>query len=281
MIQTRTRPVVDNTYYPVSDGQPMGESPQHIKNMRYVIEPLEAWFADDPQVLVAGNMFVYYERGNNRRHVSPDVFVTLGIPKVTDPPRLCYYLWEEPKGPDLLIEFTSESTAEEDRVTKRDLYRDILRVREYFLFDPNDEYLEPPLQGFRRVAGDFQPIEAVNGRLPSEVLRLHLEAAGELLRLWNPATEQWLPIPPEVQQSLTEESAARLQAEAAHAAERAARRQAEIERAVDQEARRQAEAKLLQEQQARNLAEQDREQMQAEIERMRRELEELRQQKPE
>ena len=94
------------------------------------------------------------------------------FPSVTDPPRERYLLWDEQKGPDALIELTSASTAEADRVTKRDIYRDILQVREYFLFDPNDEYLDPPLQGFRLVDGDYQPIEPVNGRLPSEALRL-------------------------------------------------------------------------------------------------------------
>ena len=101
-----------------------------------------------------------------------------------------------------MTEFTSVSTRDEDLEHKRMIYQDVLRVREYFLFDPNDEYLDPPLQGRRLVNGLYQPIESVNGRSPSEVLGLHLEADGELLRFWNPASGQWLPIPPEVRQSL-------------------------------------------------------------------------------
>ena len=71
-----------------------------------------------------------------------------------------------------------------------------------------DRHLDPPLQGFRAVKGIFQPIKAVKGRLPSRVMGLHLEADGELLRLWNTATQRWLPIPPEVQQSLEAAAAA-------------------------------------------------------------------------
>jgi Uma2 family endonuclease len=213
MIQSRTPPVVDDTIYPASDGLPLGETPQHIRNMFYALDPLSVWFADDPMAFVAANMFVYYQMGDNRRHVSPDVFVTLGIPKETNPPRERYLLWEEGKGPDAVIELTSESTRDEDREHKRDIYQNILRVREYFLFDPNGEYLDPPLQGFRLINGAFQPIEPVDGRLPSEVLRLHLEADGELLRFWDPATGRRLPIPPEVRQSLDAAEAARRQAE--------------------------------------------------------------------
>ncbi len=32
-------------------------------------------------VCVSGNMLMFYEEGNRRKHVSPDVFVVRGIPK--------------------------------------------------------------------------------------------------------------------------------------------------------------------------------------------------------
>ena len=60
-----------------------------------------------------------------------------------------YLIWEEGKAPDLVIELTSKSTKREDQQKKRELYRDVLRVSEYFLFDPTEDYLKPPLQGFR------------------------------------------------------------------------------------------------------------------------------------
>jgi Uma2 family endonuclease len=304
MIQSRTPPVVDDTDYPASDGQPVGETPRHVNNLFYVSYPLSVWFVDDPQVFVAANMFVYYERGNNRRHVSPDVFVSLGIPKETVPPRERYLLWEEGKGPDTVIEFTSPSTADEDLNHKRTIYRDVLRVREYFLFDPTGETLDPPLQGQRLVNGDYQPIQPVNGRLPSEALRLHLEVDGDLLRLWNPLTRQWLPIPPDFPQMIQAAEAARQQTAAEYVAEQEARRQAEAARRQaeaalkqaedtrrqEEQARRQAETALateravkeqaealrVQEERARKQAEEGLRQKQEELERLRREIEALR-----
>jgi Uma2 family endonuclease len=159
---------------------------------------------------------LFYERGNRRRRVSPDVFVVKGIAKHDRPN---YLLWEERKGPDVAIELTSTSTRREDVEGKYRLYQDTLRVKEYFLFDPLGDYLTPPLQGHRLRRGQYHPIRLVAGRLPSRVLGLHLERQGRVLRLYNPDTAQWLPAPLEMA----------AQAEAARQREAAARQQAEAE----------------------------------------------------
>src|SRR5437660_332713 len=125
----------------------MGETPRHVRNLRYLVEPLEVWLASDAQAFVAGNMFVHYVPGNRNRHLSPDVLVVRGVPKHTDPERRAYLVWEEGKAPDVVIELTSASTREEDVTDKRALYQDVLRVPEYFLFDPYEEYLHPRFQG--------------------------------------------------------------------------------------------------------------------------------------
>ena len=59
--------------------------------------------------------------------------------------RRTFKVWEECKCPDLVIEVTSRKTRTEDTEQKLELYRDVLKVREYFLFDPLEEYLEPSL----------------------------------------------------------------------------------------------------------------------------------------
>ncbi len=212
--QTPALPMRDHTFYPDSDGKPMGETPIHIRNIRYAVEPIENWFAGDPNVYIGANMFLYYVQGNARKHVLPDLFVVKGIPRVTKPGRRSYRTWEEGgKGPNAVIEFTSASTKREDTVTKMTLYRDTLKVSEYFLFDPEFDYLNPCLQGYRFSEGDYERIEPVEGRLPSEVLGLHLEPQGELLRFFNPATRQLLPIPPEVQEALERAEEARHRAD--------------------------------------------------------------------
>lgn len=181
----------DDYYYPTGDGRPVGETPAHRDNLLTLCDILERFYASDPMVYVSGNMFVYYVPGNRLKHVSPDVFVVKGVPK--DKPRKAYYTWEEGKCPDVVIELTSASTKEEDVDDKKWIYRDIMGVKEYFLFDPYAEYLDPSLHGFRLQEGEYVSIAPIDDRLPSDILGLHLERHGEKLRLYNPATDSWLP----------------------------------------------------------------------------------------
>lgn len=190
---TSSRPSVEREPeidYPTSDGRPMGETDLHRQDMADVIATLQAHFTADPMVYVSGNLLLYYERGNKRKHISPDVFVVLGVKK--SPPRDYYLLWEEGKGPDVVIEITSKTTRREDQTKKLILYRDVLQVPEYFQFDPREDYLRPSMQGFHLSAGEYVPIAPVENRLPSHQLGLYLERDGEELRLFDPKTNRRL-----------------------------------------------------------------------------------------
>ncbi len=264
--------------YPTSDGKPMAETDLHREEMTDTIQTLEDRFADRPRVYVSGNLLLYYEEGNPRKHVSPDVLVSIGVSKE---PRRDYYLaWKEGKSPDFVAEITSKTTKREDLTTKFAIYRDILRVPEYILFDPRAEYLKPPLQGFRLVGGDYVPIAPVDGRLPSAVLGLHLERDGERLRLFDPATGQYLLTRLERQRS-----AERRAREEHHRAEEEHRRAEEEHRRAEEEHRRaeeerhRAEEQLVRAEQERlraDAAEADHRRLAEENERLRREIEALR-----
>lgn len=191
-----------NHLYPTSDGRPMAETDYHRELMTQLIAELKARYASDPDTYVSGNLLIFYRPSDKRRHVSPDCFVVFGVPKGD---RLNYLTWEEGKGPDVVIELTSKTTRREDEDTKFELYRDTLKVKEYFLFDPFEDYLSPSMQGFRLRAGEYRPIRAKAGRLPSRLLGLHLERSGHTLRLWDPATDKWLPTPDEREAELEAE----------------------------------------------------------------------------
>jgi hypothetical protein len=154
------------------------------------------------------------------------VFVVRGVLKRL---REYFLIWEEGKGPDTVIEMTSRSTSREDMEVKFELYRDVLKVREYFLFDPYDEYLRPSLQGFRLARGKYARIRPLAGRLPSKVLGLHLERQDWHLRLYDPNTQRLLLTPAEHVAAHQQAEAARQQAEAVRQGEAAARQQAEAE----------------------------------------------------
>ncbi len=232
--------------------------------MFMLIEILRAFYAGQ-RVYVSGNLLIHYVPGNRRRHVSPDVFVVKGVEQRA---RDNYLVWEE-GAPDVVIELTSSSTEEEDRTTKMALYRDVLSVREYYLFDPRGDWLDPPLQGYRLEKGKYRKIRSRQGRLPSEVLELHLERQGNMLRLWNPQTRAWLPTPEE---SRRQDRLARQSAE--ERADSAEERADSAEERAEQEAlaRAEAERRAAEDARARMDADAERERMRKELEALRRRL---------
>ena len=42
---------------------------------------LEDYFENNDDVYVSGNLLMYYEEGNTRKSISPDVFVVFGVEK--------------------------------------------------------------------------------------------------------------------------------------------------------------------------------------------------------
>ncbi len=224
--------------YPESDGKPLGETDAHRREILAIIAMLDLYFAAHADVYISGNLMLYYEEGNPRAVVSPDVFVVKGVSKHE---RRVYRLWEENQPPAVVFEITSRSTRLEDKGTKRELFA-MLRVREYFLFDPLSEYLKPPLQGFRLVGDEYVAIKPdADGAFMSEELGLRMLRDGSYLRLTDVVTGQPL----------------------LRVAELDAARRAEID------SRRAAEAKAQTESDARRAAEEEVERLRAEIARLR------------
>jgi len=177
--------------YPDTDGMPMAESEFQLLPLLYAVGALRAHFRTRADVYVAGNLFIYYEEGNRAAVVAPDVFVVIGAPERI---RSSYLLWQEPKGPDFVLEVTSYSTRHQDQHEKPSIYAR-LGVREYFQYDPTGDYLVPQLQGLRLVEGTYQPMSATvlpTGELTlhSDVLGLDLRLAGDMLQFYDPTTSR-------------------------------------------------------------------------------------------
>jgi Uma2 family endonuclease len=201
----------------------VAESDFQLGPLIYAIDALRAYFQGRDDVYVAGDLFLYYEEGNPRAVVAPDVFVVLGAPNHY---RSSYMLWREPKAPDFVLEITSQSTRTQDQGTKRERYA-LLGVQEYFQYDPTRDYLEPPLQGLHLVDNTYQPIPATTASegtlvLRSAVLGLELRLEEGTLRLYDPTTGQKLLSYQEVEQA-RREAEERAQAAEARIAELEAR----------------------------------------------------------
>ena len=77
----RTSDVLDGVHYPSRDGKPMAENTAQWTALVVDGAVLDCRYADDPNVLVAGDVLVYPQRGNPRNSVAPDVLVAFGVPK--------------------------------------------------------------------------------------------------------------------------------------------------------------------------------------------------------
>jgi Uma2 family endonuclease len=208
--QTIPVPVIE---YPETDGKPMAETDIHRRLMNTLIETLERHFADAPDVYVSGNLLIYYVEGDPGKRVAPDVFLVRGVPKGD---RHIYRLWEEGQPPAVVIELSSKQTWREDFYDKFHLYQE-LGVAEYFIFDPEYDYLPEPLIGWRLKRGRYRPMALKRNRMRSAALGLELVSTGVTLRLYDPQTRQFLRTPAEAEEALgkAEAEAARLRKELA------------------------------------------------------------------
>ena len=216
-------------HYPESDGKPMGETDDHRDEMFRHIKLLQHYYQGQ-QIYVSGNLLVYYEQGNPRKFVVPDTFVAKGISPEN---RRIYKIWVERKVPDVVIETTSRKTRRKDTVDKPELYAQ-LGVKEYFLFDCLQEYLDPPLQGNRLVGDKFQPIRPDDsGGLVSQELNLTLRREGHCLQFYRRDSGERLFTASERAQQASER--AQQADERAQRADERAQREADSRRAAEEE----------------------------------------------
>ncbi len=167
----------------------MAETDFHANLLMNLRMALDIFFADREDVYVTGNIMFYYVEGDPTEVISPDVMVCFGIPKGE---RTSYKTWEENEVvPSVVIELSSRGTWRKDRVEKKVLY-EMLGVKEYYIFNPLEPKTAPAFSAYRLEDGEFTSVKIGNNRVKSEVLGLELVVSGRTLRLFNPATNQFL-----------------------------------------------------------------------------------------
>ena len=254
--------VGESIHYPDSDGHFLPDNPLQARAVVNVRFALQQHFDKAENVVLEGDMFLYYEEGNPAASIAPDIFVVLEH-DLGDRP--VYKLWEEGKPPDFALEVISPTSQIRNEIEKRALY-ERLGIGEYFLFQPDPRRRGRRLVGYRLWGASYQevPPEA-GGVLRSSALGVSLRVEGTNLRLrglesgqdysW---TEEHRRIVEAVQvgaeAARAEANAARAETDAARANAEAARADAEAARAeieavqarveAEAEARLQAEARM-------------------------------------
>ncbi|MFQ5858525.1 MAG: Uma2 family endonuclease, partial [Anaerolineae bacterium] len=248
---------------PCDDGVPM-ETQRHFLQLALLIDSLTLHWDNRDDFFVGGNMFVYYsleqaeavireleaeEEGKEapppemRAFRGPDFFAVLDVPRHE---RKSWVIWEEGKGPDVVIELLSASTAKADKGKKKRIYQDQMRVPEYFWYDP----FSGEWAGFGLSNGLYEPREPdERGRLISRKLGLALtrwegeykDVRARWLR-WETLEGVLLPTSQEMaaeEHRRAEEE--RRRAEEEHRRAEEERRRAEAERQRTEEERRRAD----------------------------------------
>lgn len=181
--------VVNGVYYPSEDGQPMAETKIHALAMILLMEALEDFFEnrrDDAYIGI--DQFWYWEEGNPRRRRAPDVFVAFGVLE-PERPRRSFMSWREGGVlPAVIFEMASEGTVQENLGEKRAVY-ERQGVSEYFIFDPDVEFLETAIVAYRLENGKYREIVPdARGRYWSEQLGAWVLAKGRELQLVDAVT---------------------------------------------------------------------------------------------
>ncbi|MBK1988207.1 Uma2 family endonuclease [Sphaerospermopsis aphanizomenoides BCCUSP55] len=175
--------------FPPSDlysDEPPVETELHLRQIILLFQCLEWLWKDRTDFYAAGNLSIYYspKQKKTEKLRGPDFFVVLGTERKT---RKSWVVWEEDgKYPNVIIEILSPSTANSDRVTKKELYQNTFRTPDYFWFDPYTlEFV-----GFHLVDNQYQPLAAnERGHLWSQQLGLFLGIHEGLLRYFTPEGE--------------------------------------------------------------------------------------------
>jgi Uma2 family endonuclease len=169
--------------YPESDGGPIAENTRQFRWIVTIQGGLDALFADDPNVFVAGDLLWYPVEGDNTIRVAPDTLVVFGRPKGD---RSSYLQWlEENIAPQVTFEVLSPGNRAGELIGKFKFY-ERYGVEEYYIWDPDNAVLS----GWLRDGSELKVIAEMHG-WTSPRLKVRFELVDGDLRLCGPDGKQF------------------------------------------------------------------------------------------
>ena len=169
---------VPEVVYPDSDGQPMSDNTKQFRWIVTIEGGLDALFADDPDVFVAGDLLWYPVEGDPTIRAAPDAMVAFGRPKGD---RGSYMQWREAGiAPQVVFEVLSPGNRPAEMTRKLGFY-ERYGVEECYIYDPD----WGDLTGWWRHEGRWQEIEPMAGWV-SPRLGVRFELVHGELELYAP-----------------------------------------------------------------------------------------------
>jgi Uma2 family endonuclease len=180
IIQTAAQPAI---VYPESDGNPMADNTKQFRLIVMIQQGLDAQFAAQPDVFVAGDLLWYPVEGHPEIRVAPDVLVAFGRPKGD---RGSYLQWQE-NGitPQVVFEILSPGNTVAEMARKFEFYNRY-GVEEYYLYDPDHN----ELSGWQRIDGWLWLIDPIEGWVSPRLGVRFSRSEGELA-LFHPGGQRF------------------------------------------------------------------------------------------
>jgi Uma2 family endonuclease len=167
--------------YPESDGKPMADNTLQFRWIVTIQGGLDAWFRDNPDVFVAGNLLWYPIEGQPRVNAAPDIMVAFGRPKGD---RGSYLQWEEGGvAPQVVFEILSPGNTIAE-MTRKFRFYERHGAEEYYLYNPDTG----ELSGWQRQGEVLEDITSMDGWI-SPRLGVRFERDGNTLVLYQPDGE--------------------------------------------------------------------------------------------
>lgn len=200
--------------YPDSDGQPMADNTKQFGWIVLIQQNLAAWFADDADVFVAGDLLWYPVEGEPKIRQAPDAMVAFGRPKGD---RGSYQQWRENGiAPQVVFEVRSPGNTQTE-LDKKLLFYERYGVEEYYLYDPDRN----DLSGWLRQTERLLPLEPMADWV-SPRLQIRFDWQADELTLYLPNGTAFTTLEQERQRAETERQRAETERQRAEIAEQRA-----------------------------------------------------------
>lgn len=157
--------------YPGEDDEPLAATGFHGAQITTLYDQLKRYFEINDLVRVGVDSFIYYCEGDITKRAAPDIHIVFGVEKY--PLRYSFYTWAEGAVPVTVFQFLTDATEHQDPHEMVALYLHEIGVQEYFVHQPEME--KPPVfRGWRRspLRGIIEITQDARGGLFSETLNL-------------------------------------------------------------------------------------------------------------
>jgi Uma2 family endonuclease len=193
MVSQVSTPLQPEIIYPDSDGKPMSDNTKQFRWIVLIQQNLQALYADDPNVFVAGDLLWYPVEGDNKISCAPDAMVVFGRNKGD---RGSYQQWKEDHiPPRVVFEILSPCNTQTEMAKKLQFY-DRHQVEEYYLYDPDKD----DLSGWMRQDDRLSVIDPID-QWVSPRLGIRFDLSGVELQILRPDGMTFTTLEQELQRS--------------------------------------------------------------------------------